>query len=394
MLAADKIIDIGPGTGIHGGLIIAEGSPEEIVQNPNSETGKYLAGIANIKMVNKNDRKKPYGWIKVKGARCNNLKNIDAAFPLGVLTCVTGVSGSGKSSLVLKTLYPALAKFLNNADDTPGDYEDVEGLENADKIISISQHPIGRTPRSNPATYTGVFDHVRNLFTASEEAKKRGYKQNRFSFNSKEGQCEACGGEGRKCVEMHFMPDVWVESQVCHGKRFNTETLEIKYNDKCIADVLDMNIEEALYFFKGNEKIASILQTLYDVGLGYIKLGQSALTLSGGETQRIKLAKELSKRDTGKTIYLLDEPTIGLHFSDVQNLLNILHRIKLAGNTVIVIEHNLEVMKNADWIIDMGPEGGNAGGFIIAQGTPGEVALVGNSYTGKMLKKKIIEVER
>lgn len=387
MLAADKIIDIGPGAGIHGGLIIAEGSPEEIINNSYSETGRYLAGITNVNTINIENRKKPYGWIKIKGARCNNLKNIDAAFPLGVLTCITGVSGSGKSSLVLKTLYPVLAEFLKSADDIPGDYEDVEGFENIDKIISISQHPIGRTPRSNPATYTGVFDHIRNLYAATEEARKRGYKQNRFSFNSKEGQCETCGGEGRKCVEMHFMPDVWVECPVCHGERFNTETLEIKYAGKSIADALDMNIEEALDFFKGNEKIADILQTLCDVGLGYIKLGQSALTLSGGEAQRIKLAKELSKKDTGKTVYLLDEPTTGLHFSDVKNLLNILHRIKLAGNTVIVIEHNLEVIKNADWIIDLGPEGGNSGGYIIAQGTPEDVALVGNSYTGKMLKK-------
>lgn len=387
MLVADKIIDIGPGAGIHGGLIIAEGTPEEIMQNPHSETGKYLAGITNVENLNTNNRKKPYRWIKVKGARCNNLKNIDAAFPLGVLTCVTGVSGSGKSSLVLKTLYPALNKFLNNSDDMPGEYDRIEGLDGVDRIICISQQPIGRTPRSNPATYTGVFDNIRNFFASVEEAKKRSYKQNRFSFNSREGQCEACGGEGRKCVEMHFMPDIWIECSVCRGKRFNAETLEIKYNGKSIADVLDMNVEEALDFFKNDQKIAGVLQTLYDVGLGYIKLGQSALTLSGGEAQRIKLAKELSKTGTGKTVYLLDEPTTGLHFSDVRNLLDILHHITKAGNTVIVIEHNPEVMKNADWIIDLGPEGGNAGGYIIAQGTPEEVAEIENSHTGKVLKE-------
>lgn len=389
MLAADKIIDVGPGAGIHGGYIDSEGSPEEIVRNHDSETGRYLAGIKHVTMVGKGEREKPYGWIKIKGIRYNNLKNIDAKFPLGVFTCVTGVSGSGKSSLILETLFPVLSGFLNNSDGTHVDYEGVEGLENTDKVIGISQHPIGRTPRSNPATYTGVFDHIRNLFAATEEAGRRGYGKNRFSFNSKEGQCEVCGGEGRKRVEMYFMPDVWVECPICHGKRFNADTLEIKYNDKCIADVLNMNIEEALYFFRGDKKISIILQTLYDVGLGYIKLGQSALTLSGGEAQRIKLAKELSKPDTGRTIYLLDEPTTGLHFSDVQNLLNILHRIKLAGNTVIVIEHNMEVVKNADWIIDMGPEGGEKGGSIIAQGTPEKVALAEKSYTGKILKKII-----
>ncbi|MDK2951796.1 MAG: excinuclease subunit, partial [Kosmotogales bacterium] len=338
MLAADKIIDVGPGAGIHGGYIDSEGSPEEIMKSHDSETGKYLAGIKHVTMVGKGERKKPCGWIKIKEISCNNLKNIDAKFPLGVFTCVTGVSGSGKSSLILETLFPVLSGFLNNSDGNHVDYEGVEGLENADKVIGISQRPIGRTPRSNPATYTGVFDHIRNLFAATEEAKKRGYGKNRFSFNSKEGQCEVCGGEGRRRVEMHFMPDVWVKCPICHGKRFNADTLEIKYNDKCIADVLNMNIEEALYFFRDDKKISIILQTLYDVGLGYVKLGQSALTLSGGEAQRIKLAKELSKPDTGRTIYLLDEPTTGLHFSDVQNLLNILHQIKLAGNTVIVIE--------------------------------------------------------
>ncbi len=389
MLAADKIIDIGPGAGIHGGYIDSEGSPEEIVKNHDSETGKYLAGIKHVTMIDNGERKKPYGWIKIKGIDCNNLKNIDVKFPLGIFTCVTGVSGSGKSSLILETLFPVLSGFLNNSDGIHVDYENVEGLENVDKVIRISQRPIGCTPRSNPATYTGVFDHIRNLFAATEEAKERGYRKNRFSFNSKEGQCEVCGGEGRRRVEMHFMPDVWVECPICHGKRFNADTLEIKYNDKCIVDVLNMNIEEALYFFRDNKKIFIILKTLYDVGLGYIKLGQSALTLSGGEAQRIKLAKELSKPDTGRTIYLLDEPTTGLHFSDVQNLLNILHRIKLAGNTVIVIEHNMEVVKSADWIIDMGLEGGEEGGNIVAQGTPEKVALMKKSYTGRILKKII-----
>ncbi|SES98949.1 excinuclease ABC subunit A [Natronincola peptidivorans] len=387
MLAADKIIDIGPGAGLHGGTIIAEGTPEEMIQNLHTETGKYLAGINDTKDASKRSRKKPYGWIEVRGARCNNLKSIDAAFPLGVFTCITGVSGSGKSSLVSKTLYPALAKYLGSSDDIPGEHDTIEGLEMVDKVISISQKPIGRTPRSNPATYTGVFDHIRSLFTTTEEAQKRGFKQNRFSFNSKEGQCQACKGEGRKCIEMHFMPDLWVECSVCQGKRFNEETLEIVYNGKTIAGVLEMSIDEALDFFINDKKISIILQTLSDVGLGYIKLGQSALTLSGGEAQRIKLAKELCKTDTGKTIYLLDEPTTGLHFSDVKNLLSILQRITDSGNTVIVIEHNPQVMIHADWMIDLGPEGGDQGGTIIAEGTPEEVAEIENSYTGKVLKQ-------
>lgn len=390
MLAADRIIDIGPGAGEYGGKIIAQGTPEEIIEDLQSETGKYLKGIKSVGSFNRTGRKKPDGWIRVMGARHNNLKNIDVDFPLGILTCVTGVSGSGKSSLVSKTLYPVLARFLNKSDDIPGDYDSIEGLEKVDKVINVSQLPIGRTPRSNPATYTGVFDDIRNLFATTEEAKKRGYKQNRFSFNGKEGQCEACQGEGRKCVQMHFMPDIWVECSICHGKRFNGETLEIKYNGKTISDMLNMDVKEAVSFFKDNPKIISVLQTLYDVGLGYIKLGQSALTLSGGEAQRIKLAKELSRTDTGKTIYLLDEPTTGLHFSDIDNLLNILHRVTEAGNTVIVIEHNLDIMKNADWIIDLGPDGGSAGGHIIAQGTPEDVAQNENSYTGKILKSSLI----
>jgi excinuclease ABC subunit A len=389
MLASDRIIDIGSGAGIHGGSIIAEGTPEEIMINQHSDTGKYLKSIRNVEFKNSKNRKKPYGWLKVVGAAHNNLKNIDVSIPLGVLTCITGVSGSGKSSLVLKTLYPALTKLLNKSDDLPSHYNSIEGIEGVDKVISISQHPIGRTARSNPATYTGVFDDIRNLFSMLDESKKKGYKQNKFSFNSKEGQCEACGGKGGEYVQMHFMPDVWVECSVCHGKRFNTEALEIKYNGKTIADVLDMNVEEALNFFENNLKITNVLQTLYDVGLGYIKLGQNALSLSGGEAQRIKLAKELSKSDTGKTIYLLDEPTTGLHFADVQNLLRILYRIREAGNTVLVIEHNLDIIKSADWIIDLGPEGGNAGGYVVAEGTPeevAEVAEVAESYTGQCLK--------
>lgn len=385
MLSADKIIDIGPGAGIEGGIIVAEGTPEEIMENSKSDTGKYLYEYVNGKKTDKKSTTKPNGWIKLIGAKHNNLKNIDVNIPLGVLTCITGVSGSGKSSLVSETLYPALAKILNLSVETPGKYDSLEGCEEIDNIIDISQHPIGRTPRSNPATYTGVFDEIRKVFAQTDEAKKRGYKQNRFSFNSKEGRCEACDGEGRKCIQMHFMPDIWVECSVCNGSRYNKETLEVKYNSVTISDVLNMNIEESLEFFNENKKIKNILQTLCDVGLGYIKLGQSALTLSGGEAQRVKLAKELSKKNTGKTIYLLDEPTTGLHFSDIKKLIDILHRITEAGNTVLVIEHNLDIIENADWIIDLGPSGGKDGGYVIAQGTPEEVAKVENSYTGKML---------
>ena len=387
MLRSDKIIDIGPGAGIHGGSVIAEGAPEEILLNEYSKTGKYLKNIKNKELENIKKRKKPWGWLKIIGAKHNNLKNIDVSIPLGILTCITGVSGSGKSSLIIKTLYPGLLKFLNNCDETHGDYEKIEGIEGVDKVISISQQPIGRTPRSNPATYTGVFDNIRELFSSLDESKKRKYKKGKFSFNSKTGQCEACKGKGGNYVEMHFMPDIWVECSICHGRRFNGEVLEIKYKDKTIADILDMDIEEALDFFKDNQKIATVLQTLYDVGLGYIKLGQNALTLSGGEAQRIKLAKELSKSDTGKTIYVLDEPTTGLHFEDVENLKKILHRIIEAGNTVLVIEHNLDVIKSADWIIDLGPEGGDDGGYIIAEGTPEQVKECKDSVTGKFLKE-------
>lgn len=386
MLAADKIIDIGPRAGINGGMIIAEGSPEEIMQHPCSETGKYLRGMMEVSDIRRGSKRGPWGWITIKGARHNNLKNIDVSIPLGVLTCVTGVSGSGKSSLVSKTLYPALARLLNKSDDIPGQYDYIEGYEKVERIINISQQPIGRTPRSNPVTYTGVFDDIRKFFASLDEAKNKGYKSSKFSFNSREGQCEACRGEGRKCVEMYFMPDIWVECSACHGSRFNAEALEIKYRGKTIADVLDMNVLEALELFADNHKIRSVLQTLKDVGLGYIKLGQSALTLSGGEAQRVKLAKELSKADTGKTIYLLDEPTTGLHFSDVQNLLGIFQRITQAGNTVLVIEHNLDVIKSADWIIDLGPEGGKAGGYLVAQGTLEDVARVEKSHTGAVIR--------
>jgi len=387
MLIADKIIDMGPGAGDLGGAVIAEGTPEEIMQNCRSETGRYLTDIRSTEGKQSIHRKKAVSWIRITGARHNNLKGVDVEIPLGVFTCVTGVSGSGKSSLISKTLYPALAIYLNKSDEIPGAYDRIDGLEGLDKIISISQYPIGRTPRSNPATYIGLFDEIRNLYASQEEARSKGYKSNKFSFNSREGQCEVCGGEGRKCIEMHFMSDIWVECSACHGKRFNMEALEIRYHGKTISDVLDMNVEEALELFGENRRINEILQTLKDVGLGYIKLGQSALTLSRGEAQRIKLAKELSRKDTGKTVYLLDEPTTGLHFSDVQKLLLILQRITQAGNTVIVIEHNLDVIWKADWVIDMGPEGGDAGGHIVAQGTPEEVAMVIESHTGALLRK-------
>ena len=367
MIAADHIIDIGPGAGEYGGEIIAQGSPSEVIKNPASETGKYLSGIKKVEIISKN-KTKPKAYLKLVGAKCNNLKNVTAKFPLGKMTCVIGVSGSGKSSLVTKTLYPALARLLGETVETVGAYDKIEGFEFIDKVVNVSSQPIGRTPRSNPATYTGVFDLIRDVFAQTNEAKGKGYKQNKFSFNSKEGQCEACSGEGRKCVPMHFMPDIWVECTSCHGKRYNKEALAVTYQGKTIADVLDMNIDEALLFFKQHPKINKVLQILHDVGLGYIKLGQSALTLSGGEAQRIKLAKELSKPDTGKTIYLLDEPTTGLHFSDIQHLLKLLKQIAELGNTVILIEHNQEMIQNADWIVELGPEGGEKGGYIITQG--------------------------
>ena len=389
MFAADHIVDIGPGAGEHGGKVIAEGTAEEIMQVPESITGAYLSGRIRIPVPE--ERRKPTGWLKIVGAQENNLKNIDVKIPLGVMTCVTGVSGSGKSSLVNEILYKYLAKKLNRARTIPGKHKKIEGVEQLDKVINIDQSPIGRTPRSNPATYTGVFDQIRDLFAATQDAKERGYKKGRFSFNVKGGRCEACSGDGILKIEMHFLPDVYVPCEVCGGKRYNRETLEVHYKGKSIYDVLTMTVEEALTFFENVPSIRRKIETLYDVGLSYLRLGQPSTTLSGGEAQRIKLATELSKRSTGKTIYILDEPTTGLHFADVHKLTEILKRLASDGNTVVVIEHNLDVIKTADYIIDIGPEGGAKGGTVIAEGTPEEVALNPVSYTGKyidmMLKK-------
>ena len=385
MREADFIVDIGPGAGEHGGEVVATGNAEEIMQNENSVTGAYLSGRIRIPVPEV--RRKPTGWLKVLGAQENNLKNIDVKFPLGVMTCVTGVSGSGKSSLVNQILYKRLARDLNRARTIPGRHKGIEGLEQLDKVINIDQSPIGRTPRSNPATYSGVFDLIRDLFAATPDAKARGYKKGRFSFNVKGGRCEACSGDGIIKIEMHFLPDVYVPCEVCKGRRYNRETLEVKYKGKNIYDVLDMTVEEAMHFFENVPSIRRKMETLYDVGLSYIRLGQPSTTLSGGEAQRIKLATELSKRSTGKTIYILDEPTTGLHFADVHKLTEILHRLTEDGNTVIVIEHNLDVIKTADYIIDIGPEGGDKGGTVIAKGTPEEVAKSPVSYTGKYVKK-------
>ena len=389
MFAADHIVDIGPGAGEHGGEVIAEGTAEEIMQVPESLTGAYLSGRIRIPVPE--ERRKPTGWLKIVGAQENNLKNIDVKIPLGIMTCVTGVSGSGKSSLVNEILYKYLAKKLNRARTIPGKHKKIEGVEQLDKVINIDQSPIGRTPRSNPATYTGVFDQIRDLFAATQDAKERGYKKGRFSFNVKGGRCEACSGDGILKIEMHFLPDVYVPCEVCGGKRYNRETLEVHYKGKSIYDVLNMTVEEALTFFENVPSIRRKIETLYDVGLSYLRLGQPSTTLSGGEAQRIKLATELSKRSTGKTIYILDEPTTGLHFADVHKLTEILKRLASDGNTVVVIEHNLDVIKTADYIIDIGPEGGAKGGTVIAEGTPEEVALNPVSYTGKyidmMLKK-------
>jgi excinuclease ABC subunit A len=385
MRAADCVVDIGPGAGEHGGELVAIGTAEDLMKNPNSITGKYLSG--ELKIPVPSERRKPTGWLKVVGAKEHNLKNINVNFPLGVMTCVTGVSGSGKSSLVNEILYKRLARDLNRARTIPGAHKDIIGMEQLDKVIDIDQSPIGRTPRSNPATYTGLFDQIRDLFAATQDAKARGYKKGRFSFNVKGGRCEACGGDGILKIEMHFLPDVYVPCEVCHGKRYNRETLEVKYKGKSIYDVLNMTVEEALEFFRPVPSIFRKLQTLYDVGLSYIRLGQPSTTLSGGEAQRIKLAAELSRRGTGKTIYILDEPTTGLHFADVHKLVEILHRLSEGGNTVVVIEHNLDVIKTADYIIDIGPEGGDKGGTVVAQGTPEEVAQSPVSYTGKYVKK-------
>lgn len=385
MRAADCVVDIGPGAGEHGGELVAIGTAEDLMKNPNSITGKYLSG--ELKIPVPSERRKPTGWLKVVGAKEHNLKNINVNFPLGVMTCVTGVSGSGKSSLVNEILYKRLARDLNRARTIPGAHKDIIGMEQLDKVIDIDQSPIGRTPRSNPATYTGLFDQIRDLFAATQDAKARGYKKGRFSFNVKGGRCEACGGDGILKIEMHFLPDVYVPCEVCHGKRYNRETLEVKYKGKSIYDVLNMTVEEALEFFRPVPSIFRKLQTLYDVGLSYIRLGQPSTTLSGGEAQRIKLAAELSRRGTGKTIYILDEPTPGLHFADVHKLVEILHRLSEGGNTVVVIEHNLDVIKTADYIIDIGPEGGDGGGTVIACGTPEEVAKSPVSYTGKYVEK-------
>ena len=382
---ADYLVDIGPGAGIHGGKVVAFGTPDEVMANPNSLTGQYLTGVREVPLPTKRRKIKRGHNITVKGARSNNLKNITAKFPLSTMTCITGVSGGGKSSLVVDTLYKGLSRKLNNARIHPGDHDSIEGIERIDKIVDIDQSPIGRTPRSNPATYTGAFTHIRDWFANLPEAKTRGYKPGRFSFNVKGGRCEACQGDGLIKIEMHFLPDVYVQCDVCMGKRYNRETLEIHFRGKSIADVLDMTVEEGVDFFKAVPTIRDKMQTLQRVGLSYIHLGQQATTLSGGEAQRVKLAKELSRRATGKTIYILDEPTTGLHFEDVKKLLEVLHTLVDQGNTVIVIEHNLEVVKTADWVIDIGPEGGNKGGEIVAQGTPEDIAGVKESYTGQYL---------
>jgi excinuclease ABC subunit A len=385
MYAADYIVDIGPGAGEHGGKVVAAGTAQEIIDCPESITGAYLSGRLSIPVPFQ--RRAPSGWLEVRGAQENNLKKINVKFPLGVMTCVTGVSGSGKSSLVNEILYKRLARDLNRARTIPGKHTGISGIKQLDKVIDIDQSPIGRTPRSNPATYTGVFDQIRDLFAATADAKARGYKKGRFSFNVKGGRCEACSGDGILKIEMNFLPDVYVPCEVCHGKRYNRETLEVKYKGKSIYDVLDMTVEEALKFFEHLPSIYNKIKTLNDVGLSYLKLGQPSTTLSGGEAQRIKLATELSRRSTGKTIYILDEPTTGLHFADVHKLVEILQRLTAGGNTVIVIEHNLDVIKTADYIIDLGPEGGAGGGTVVATGTPEEVAQNEHSYTGKYVAK-------
>ena len=386
MLAADYLVDIGPYAGEHGGQVIACGTPEEVMKNKNSLTGKYLTGELKIDVPEKR-RKGNKLYLEVKGAKEHNLKNINVKIPLGTFTCVTGVSGSGKSSLVNEIIYKAVAQKIYKSKDKPGLFKEIKGLENIDKVIDISQAPIGRTPRSNPATYTGVFDDIREVFTQTKEAKLRGYDKGRFSFNVKGGRCEACWGDGVKRIEMHFLPDVYVPCEVCGGTRYNSETLEVKFKGKSIYDVLEMRVEEALEFFENFPKIKNKLQMLYDVGLSYIKLGQSATTLSGGEAARVKLAKELQKKPTGKSLFILDEPTTGLHTDDIKKLLTILNRIVDNGDTVLVIEHNLDVIKVADYIIDLGPEGGDLGGKIIAKGTPEEVSKVEESFTGQYLKK-------
>ena len=387
MRTADWILDLGPGAGIRGGEVVAAGTPEQLMRDPDSLTGRYLRHDLVVSSPSGQRRPTNGHWLSMVGARQNNLKNLEVRFPLGLFTCVTGVSGSGKSSLVSQTLYPALANTLHRASLNVGRYDRLQGLDQISKVINITQEPIGRTPRSNPATYAQVMGHIRALFAETPDAKLRGYAPGRFSFNLKGGRCEACEGHGQKRVEMHFLPDVWVTCDVCKGRRFNRETLQIKYKGKNIADVLDMDIDQALVFFENIPSIKRILQTLADVGLGYVKLGQSATTLSGGEAQRVKLARELARVATGDTVYILDEPTTGLHFADIQKLLDVLHRLTDAGNTVIVIEHNLDVIKTADWIIDLGPEGGAAGGRLVTQGTPEQVAAHAESHTGHFLRQ-------
>ncbi|MBV7329900.1 excinuclease ABC subunit UvrA [Chloroflexi bacterium TSY] len=389
MKAADWLIDLGPGPGILGGQLVAAGSPDDVMTDPESLTGHYLSGKAKITTPNHVQRRTPSGWLQIVNARLHNLKNLDVRIPLGLLVCVTGVSGSGKSSLISKTLYPALARTLQNAQSVPGPHDHIEGLDQLDKVINITQEPIGRTPRSNPGTYVKVFDAIRKVFATIPAAKARGYKADRFSFNAKGGRCEECHGHGQKKVEMHFLPDVWVTCKECDGRRYNRQTLEILYKEKSIADILEMDVQEALSFFAHHPAIAKILQTLHDVGLDYIKIGQSALTLSGGEAQRVKLAKELSRASTGRTLYVLDEPTTGLHFADIQRLLDVLHRLVDAGNTVLVIEHNLDVIKTADWIVDLGPDGGDAGGYVVAEGRPEEICRVAESHTARFLKASL-----
>jgi excinuclease ABC subunit A len=392
MMAADHLVDLGPGAGEHGGHVIAAGTPKQVAKDPSSLTGQYLSGKKKIELPA--ERRRPTGELVVRGAREHNLKGVDVEFPLGVFCCVTGVSGSGKSTLVNETLHHAVANRLHQAKLRPGAHDGIDGLEAIDKIINIDQSPIGRTPRSNPATYTGVFDHIRALFTQTQESRARGYKPGRFSFNVKGGRCEVCKGDGQIKIEMHFLPDVYVPCEQCHGKRYNRETLEVRFKGKNIADVLEMSVEDAVGFFANVPKIARRLRTLNDVGLGYIRLGQPATTLSGGEAQRVKLATELSKVATGDTLYILDEPTTGLHFADVQRLLDVLGRLVDAGNTVVVIEHNLDVIKTADRLVDLGPEGGEGGGEIVATGTPEEVAAVAGSYTGRFLAELVEPAKR
>ena len=386
ILTADHVIDMGPAAGEHGGRVVAVGTPQDVMQNPESMTGQYLTGMRQVAVPQKRRKGHRGQKLVVRGATANNLQNVAAEFPLGTLTCVTGVSGSGKSTLTIDTLYKALARFLNGSREAPGAFEKIEGLPHLDKVVDIDQSPIGRTPRSNPATYTGAFTPIRDWFAGLPDAQARGYKPGRFSFNVKGGRCEACQGDGLVKIEMHFLPDVYVQCDVCHGRRYNRETLEIKFRDKSIADVLDMTVDEAAEFFRAVPVIREKLVTLQRVGLGYIHVGQQATTLSGGEAQRVKLAKELSRRATGRTLYILDEPTTGLHFEDVRKLLEVLHALVDTGNTVVVIEHNLEVIKTADWVIDLGPEGGDGGGRIVAAGTPEAVAEAAESHTGRYLK--------